>query len=46
MAEAGNWIAGRIAFIFKKTQLECDDVFKAMMEGVSQGRLNFTNIRK
>jgi cobalt/nickel transport system permease protein len=28
--EASNWIAGRIAFIFKKTQLKCDDVFKAM----------------
>ncbi len=29
-AEARNWVAGRIAFLFKKTQLKCDDVFKAM----------------
>ena len=30
-AEARNWVAGRIAFLFKKTQLRCDDVFKAMI---------------
>jgi cobalt/nickel transport system permease protein len=28
--EARNWVAGRIAFLFKKTQLKCDEVFKAM----------------
>ena len=28
--EARQWIAGRIAFVFKKTQLECEEVFKAM----------------
>jgi energy-coupling factor transporter transmembrane protein EcfT len=28
--EAREWIAGRIAFVFKKTQLECEEVFKAM----------------
>jgi cobalt/nickel transport system permease protein len=30
-AEARNWVAGRMAFIFRKTQLKCDDVFKAMV---------------
>src|SRR5208337_1685696 len=25
------WVAGRIAFIFKKTQLRCEEVFKAML---------------
>jgi cobalt/nickel transport system permease protein len=29
--EARNWVAGRMAFIFRKTQLKCDDVFKAMI---------------
>ncbi|HMK60293.1 MAG TPA: energy-coupling factor transporter transmembrane component T [Dissulfurispiraceae bacterium] len=28
--EAREWIAGRIAFVFKKTQIECEEVFKAM----------------
>ena len=30
-AEARRWIAGRIAFIFKKTQLRCEEIFKAML---------------
>lgn len=29
--EARRWIAGRIAFMFKKTQQRCEDVFKAML---------------
>ena len=30
-AEANKWIAGRIVFIFKKTQLRCEEIFKAML---------------
>jgi cobalt/nickel transport system permease protein len=30
-AEAREWIAGRIAFIFRKSQLKCEEVFKAMI---------------
>jgi cobalt/nickel transport system permease protein len=30
-AEAKRWIAGRIAFVFKKTQLRCEEIFKAML---------------
>jgi cobalt/nickel transport system permease protein len=30
-AEARNWVAGRMAFIFRKTHIKCDDVFKAMI---------------
>lgn len=30
-AEARKWIAGRIAFMFKKTQQRCEEVFKAML---------------
>jgi len=29
--EAREWIAGRIGFIFRKTRLRCEDVFKAMI---------------
>lgn len=30
-SEARGWIAGRIAFMFRKTQQRCEDVFKAML---------------
>jgi cobalt ECF transporter T component CbiQ len=30
-AEARRWIAGRFAFIFTKTRLRCEEIFKAMM---------------
>ena len=30
-ADARRWVAGRMAFIFKKTQLECEEIFKAML---------------
>lgn len=30
-AEARSWIAGRFAFLFKKTQLRCEEIFKAMV---------------
>ncbi len=30
-AEARRWIAGRFAFLFKKTQVRCDAIFKAMV---------------
>jgi cobalt ECF transporter T component CbiQ len=30
-AEAREWIAGRMAFIFRKTRLRCEEVFKAMI---------------
>jgi cobalt ECF transporter T component CbiQ len=29
--EAREWIAGRIGFIFRKTRLRCEEVFKAMI---------------
>ncbi|MBF0506750.1 MAG: cobalt ECF transporter T component CbiQ [Nitrospirae bacterium] len=30
-AEGRMWVAGRMAFIFRKTQSRCEDVFKAML---------------
>ena len=30
-ADGRDWVAGRMAFIFRKTQLRCEEVFKAML---------------
>jgi cobalt/nickel transport system permease protein len=30
-AQARKWIAGRIVFLFRKTQQRCEDIFKAML---------------
>jgi cobalt/nickel transport system permease protein len=45
-AEARNWIAGRIAVIFKKTQLKCDDVFKAMIGRGFSGEIKLYQYQK
>ena len=45
-AEARDWVAGRIAFLFKKTQLKCDDVFKAMIGRGFSGEIKLYRYRK
>ena len=45
-AEARDWVAGRIAFIFKKTQLKCDDVFKAMIGRGFSGEIKLYQYQK
>lgn len=30
-AEGRKWVTGRIGFIFRRTQLRCDEIFKAML---------------
>jgi cobalt/nickel transport system permease protein len=45
-AEARDWIAGRIAFLFKKTQLKCEDVFKAMIGRGFSGEIKLYRYRK
>ncbi|NCO68125.1 MAG: hypothetical protein COY75_11125 [Nitrospirae bacterium CG_4_10_14_0_8_um_filter_41_23] len=45
-AEARNWVAGRIAFIFRKTQLKCDDVFKAMVGRGFSGKIKLYQYQK
>jgi cobalt/nickel transport system permease protein len=45
-AEARTWIAGRIAFIFKKTQLKCDEVFKAMIGRGFSGEIKLYRYQK
>jgi energy-coupling factor transporter transmembrane protein EcfT len=44
--EARKWIAGRIAFVFKKTQIECDEVFKAMMSRGFSGEIRLYHYRQ
>jgi cobalt/nickel transport system permease protein len=45
-SEARNWVAGRIAFIFRKTQLKCDDVFKAMVGRGFSGEIRLYQYQK
>jgi cobalt/nickel transport system permease protein len=44
--EARNWMAGRIAFLFKKTQSKCDDVFKAMTGRGFSGEIKLYRYQK
>ncbi|KPK02713.1 MAG: hypothetical protein AMK71_01350 [Nitrospira bacterium SG8_35_4] len=45
-AAARNWAAGRIGFIFRKTRLRCEEIFKAMLsKGFSQD-IKFYEARK
>lgn len=44
--EAREWIAGRIAFVFKKTQIECEEVFKAMTARGFSGEIRLYHYRK
>ena len=45
-AEARIWVAGRIAFIFRKTQSRCDDVFKAMVGRGFSGEIKLYRYQK
>lgn len=45
-AEARQWIAGRMAFIFRKGRLRCEDVFKAMMARGFSDSIKFYGFRK
>jgi cobalt/nickel transport system permease protein len=45
-SEARNWVAGRIAFIFRKTQLKCDEVFKAMVGRGFSGEIKLYQYQK
>ena len=44
--EAREWIAGRIAFIFRKTRLRCEEVFKAMVGRGFSDTIKFYGFRK
>jgi len=44
--EARRWIAGRIAFIFKKTRLRCEEIFKAMQSRGFSDNIKIYGVRK
>jgi cobalt ECF transporter T component CbiQ len=44
--EAREWITGRIAFIFRKTRLRCEEVFKAMTGRGFSDSIKFYGFRK
>jgi cobalt/nickel transport system permease protein len=44
--EAREWIAGRMAFIFRKTRLRCEEVFKAMIGRGFSDSIKFYGFRK
>jgi cobalt/nickel transport system permease protein len=45
-AEARRWIAGRFAFLFKKTQLRCEEIFKAMVGRGFSDNISLHGFRK
>ena len=44
--EAREWIAGRMAFIFRKARLRCEEVFKAMIGRGFSDSIKFYGFRK
>jgi energy-coupling factor transporter transmembrane protein EcfT len=45
-ADARNWAAGRIVFVFKKTRLRCEEIFKAMLSKGFSEDIKFYDARK
>jgi cobalt ECF transporter T component CbiQ len=45
-AETRNWIAGRMAFLLRKTRVRCEDVFNAMLARGFSGNVSLYPYRK
>jgi energy-coupling factor transporter transmembrane protein EcfT len=45
-AEAREWIAGRLVFIFRKTRLRCEELFTAMIARGFSGPIRLHGFRK
>jgi cobalt/nickel transport system permease protein len=45
-AEARRWIAGRLAFLFKKSRWRCEEIFKAMLGRGFSNNIKFYGVRK
>ena len=45
-AEARRWIAGRLAFMFKKSRLRCEEIFKAMLSRGFSNNIKFYGVKK
>ena len=43
--DAGEWTAGRAAFLFKKTGRKCDDIYAAMVSRGMQGEIRMAPLR-
>ena len=44
--EARKWIAGRIALVFRKTQLKCEEIYKAMVARGFSGEVSLSGFPK
>jgi cobalt/nickel transport system permease protein len=45
-AEARRWIAGRMAFVFRKTMLRCEEIFRAMLGRGFSGNIKIYSVKK
>jgi cobalt ECF transporter T component CbiQ len=45
-AEARRWIAGRLAFLFKKSRQRCEEIFKAMLGRGFSNSIKFYGVKK
>jgi cobalt ECF transporter T component CbiQ/cobalamin biosynthesis protein CbiM len=45
-AEARRWIAGRMGMIFKKTQMRCEEIFKALLSRGYSGEVKLAGSRR
>lgn len=45
-SEARNWIAGRMAFMLKKTRIRCEEVFKAMLGRGFSDNIKLPTVKK
>jgi hypothetical protein len=44
--QSRNWAAGRMAFLFQKSQGRCEDIFKAMISRGYENRVKFHKFQK
>ncbi len=44
-AEARRWIAGRLAFLFQKSRLRCEEIFKAMLGRGFSNNIKFYGVK-
>lgn len=44
--QAREWVAGRLAFIFRRTRMRCEDVFNAMLSRGFSDKIKFYGYRK
>lgn len=45
-SEARRWVAGRLALLFRKTQIRCEEIFKAMLSRGFSGEVRLPGFRR